>query len=73
MTSPGYCWAACLAISSTGAGASSRHSVGTGVIGGMLAKPPGDATFSFPMLFMLIMRRVAPPPVAVSQRDGKDA
>ncbi|MFO1235001.1 efflux RND transporter permease subunit [Rivihabitans pingtungensis] len=61
-----------LAIS-TGAGASSRHSIGTGVIGGMLAAT-FIATFFIPMLFMLIMRLGRrPAPVAVSQHDGKDA
>ena len=61
-----------LAIS-TGAGASSRHSIGTGVIGGMLAAT-FIATFFIPMLFMLIMRLGRrPAPAAVSQHDGKDA
>ncbi len=43
-----------LAISS-GAGSASRHSIGTGVIGGMLAAT-FIATFFIPMFFMLIMK-----------------
>ncbi len=43
-----------LAIS-TGAGAASRHSIGTGVIGGMLAAT-FLATFMIPMFFKLIMQ-----------------
>jgi len=42
-----------LAIS-TGAGAASRHSIGTGVIGGMLAAT-FIATFFIPMFYRLIM------------------
>ncbi|MCY1522907.1 Efflux pump membrane transporter BepE [compost metagenome] len=41
-----------LAISS-GAGSASRHSIGTGVIGGMLAATL-LATFLIPMFFMLV-------------------
>ncbi|MNG17368.1 Efflux pump membrane transporter BepE [compost metagenome] len=41
-----------LAISS-GAGSASRHSIGTGVIGGMLAATV-LATFLIPMFFMLV-------------------
>jgi multidrug efflux pump len=41
-----------LAIS-TGAGSASRHSIGTGVIGGMLAATM-LATFLIPMFFMLV-------------------
>ena len=61
-----------LAIS-TGAGAASRHSIGTGVIGGMLAAT-FIATFFIPMFFMLIMqlrRRSAAP--AASSAHGEDA
>lgn len=43
-----------LAISS-GAGSASRHSIGTGVIGGMLAAT-FIATFFIPLFFMLIMK-----------------
>ena len=43
-----------LAIS-TGAGAASRHSIGTGVIGGMLAAT-FLATFLIPMFYMLVMQ-----------------
>ncbi|RXZ44047.1 efflux RND transporter permease subunit [Crenobacter cavernae] len=43
-----------LAIS-TGAGAASRHSIGTGVIGGMLAAT-FIATFLIPLFFLLIMK-----------------
>lgn len=50
-----------LAIS-TGAGSSSRHAIGTGIIGGMLAAT-FIATFFIPLFFCLIMR--------VSQRFGK--
>ena len=58
---------------SPSASAASRHSIGTGVIGGMLAAT-FIATFFIPMLFMLIMRLGRrPAPVAVSQHDGKDA
>jgi HAE1 family hydrophobic/amphiphilic exporter-1/multidrug efflux pump len=42
-----------LAIS-TGAGSASRHSIGTGVIGGMLAAT-FLATFLIPMFYMLVM------------------
>ncbi|MOA19434.1 Efflux pump membrane transporter BepE [compost metagenome] len=41
-----------LAIS-TGAGSASRHSIGTGVIGGMLAATL-IATFFIPMFYMLV-------------------
>ncbi|MNN85344.1 Efflux pump membrane transporter BepE [compost metagenome] len=41
-----------LAIS-TGAGSASRHSIGTGVIGGMLAATV-LATFLIPMFYMLV-------------------
>ncbi|AQR65617.1 RND transporter [Aquaspirillum sp. LM1] len=61
-----------LAIS-TGAGAASRHSIGTGVIGGMLAAT-FIATFFIPMFFMLIMqlrRRSAAP--AAASAHGEDA
>ena len=61
-----------LAIS-TGAGAASRHSIGTGVIGGMLAAT-FIAPFFIPMFFMLIMqlrRRSAAP--AASSAHGEDA
>lgn len=46
-----------LAISS-GAGAASRHSIGTGVIGGMLAST-FIATLFVPWLFTLVSRRRA--------------
>jgi multidrug efflux pump len=51
-----------LAIS-TGAGSASRHSIGTGVIGGMLAAT-FLATFFVPLFFRLVTRRraVEPPP-----------
>jgi multidrug efflux pump len=42
-----------LAIS-TGAGANSRHAIGTGVIGGMLAAT-FIATIFIPMFFVLVM------------------
>jgi hydrophobe/amphiphile efflux-1 (HAE1) family protein len=48
-----------LAIS-TGAGSASRHSVGTGVIGGMLAAT-FLATFFVPLFFRLVTRRPAEP------------
>ncbi len=44
-----------LAIS-TGAGSASRHSIGTGVIGGMLAAT-FIATFFIPMFYRLIARQ----------------
>ncbi|MDE1713972.1 efflux RND transporter permease subunit, partial (plasmid) [Chromobacterium amazonense] len=43
-----------LAISS-GAGSASRHSIGTGVIGGMLSAT-FIATFFIPLFFILIMK-----------------
>ena len=43
-----------LAIS-TGAGAASRHSIGTGVIGGMLAAT-FLATFLIPMFYIVVMQ-----------------
>ena len=43
-----------LAISS-GAGAASRHSIGTGVIGGMLAAT-FLATFMIPMFYIVVMQ-----------------
>ncbi len=60
----------CLPLAiSTGAGASARHSIGTGVIGGMLAATI-IATFFIPMFYLIIShltdrkkkRRPAPPP-----------
>ena len=60
-----------LAISS-GAGSASRHSIGTGVIGGMLAAT-FIATFFIPMFFMVIMKfskRKAPQ--LASEAGGKD-
>jgi multidrug efflux pump len=46
---------------STGAGANGRHSIGTGVIGGMLAAT-FIATFFIPMFFAAIARRIKAPP-----------
>ncbi|TCO80251.1 HAE1 family hydrophobic/amphiphilic exporter-1/multidrug efflux pump [Plasticicumulans lactativorans] len=43
---------------STGAGAASRHSIGTGVIGGMLAAT-FIATFFIPLFFRLIVRHLS--------------
>jgi HAE1 family hydrophobic/amphiphilic exporter-1/multidrug efflux pump len=46
----------CLPLAlSSGAGASSRHSIGTGVVGGMLAST-FIATFFIPLFFVGIMR-----------------
>ncbi|KPC49568.1 efflux RND transporter permease subunit [Amantichitinum ursilacus] len=55
-------------VTSSGAGAASRHSIGTGVIGGMLAATC-IATFFVPLFFRLIMgigskKTVAPSPPA---------
>ena len=44
---------------STGAGAASRHSIGTGVIGGMLAAT-FLATFFVPLFFRLVVRHASP-------------
>ncbi|WP_137009209.1 efflux RND transporter permease subunit [Aquitalea aquatilis] len=60
-----------LAISS-GAGSASRHSIGTGVIGGMLAAT-FIATFFIPMFFMVIMKfSKRKPPQADTEAGGKD-
>ncbi|QOD82572.1 efflux RND transporter permease subunit [Chromobacterium haemolyticum] len=62
-----------LAISS-GAGSASRHSIGTGVVGGMLAAT-FIATFFIPMFFMLIMKFSKPkqPQAAAEAGDKADA
>ncbi|MGR2660303.1 efflux RND transporter permease subunit [Chromobacterium haemolyticum] len=62
-----------LAISS-GAGSASRHSIGTGVVGGMLAAT-FIATFFIPMFFMLIMKFSKPkqPQPAAEAGDKADA
>ena len=63
-----------LAISS-GAGAASRHSIGTGVIGGMLAAT-FVATFFIPMFFKLIMgrsKKKTPPPNNTQHEEQHDA
>ncbi|WP_337883018.1 multidrug efflux RND transporter permease subunit [Chromobacterium haemolyticum] len=62
-----------LAISS-GAGSASRHSIGTGVVGGMLAAT-FIATFFIPMFFILIMKFSKPkqPQPAVEAGDKADA
>ncbi|MGE8356043.1 MAG: efflux RND transporter permease subunit [Microvirgula sp.] len=63
-----------LAIAS-GAGAASRHSIGTGIIGGMLAAT-FVATFFIPMFFVLIMKLfkgdkpVTPPATPPTGTDG---
>ena len=63
---------------STGAGAASRHSIGTGIVGGMLAATC-IATFFIPSFFSMIMkltsRKDGPPDKldkAVSEEDGAD-
>jgi hydrophobe/amphiphile efflux-1 (HAE1) family protein len=56
-----------LAIS-TGAGSASRHSVGTGVIGGMLAAT-FLATFFVPLFFRLVTRRRAEPARSVTRTE----
>ncbi|KMN36362.1 RND transporter [Chromobacterium sp. LK1] len=62
-----------LAISS-GAGSASRHSIGTGVVGGMLAAT-FIATFFIPMFFMLIMKFSKPkqPQPTAEAGDKADA
>ena len=54
---------ACVAplATSTGAGSASRHSIGTGVIGGMLAATFVAILF-VPLFFRLLTRRAASPP-----------
>ena len=55
-----------LAIS-TGAGSASRHSIGTGVIGGMLAATFVAILF-VPLFFRLLTRRRKEKPVAAESR-----
>jgi multidrug efflux pump len=55
MTSLAFTLGAVPLALSTGAGASSRHAIGTGVIGGMLAAT-FIATFFIPVFFKLISR-----------------
>jgi multidrug efflux pump subunit AcrB len=57
-----------LAIS-TGAGSASRHSVGTGVIGGMLAAT-FLATFFVPLFFRLVTRPRAEPARSVTRTEA---
>ncbi|HXH04426.1 MAG TPA: efflux RND transporter permease subunit [Candidatus Competibacteraceae bacterium] len=56
-----------LALSS-GAGAASRHSIGTGVIGGMLAAT-FIATFFIPLFFRLLVRRLPQPAAARMEEE----
>jgi multidrug efflux pump len=58
-----------LAIS-TGAGAESRHAIGTGVIGGMVAATV-FAVFLVPVFFMLV-RRLFPGHARMHKEDGHD-
>ncbi|MDB5597199.1 MAG: hydrophobe/amphiphile efflux family transporter [Hyphomicrobiales bacterium] len=58
-----------LAIS-TGAGSASRHSIGTGVIGGMLAAT-FIAIFFVPMFFMLVTRSRKPKPVVAQTHPAE--
>ncbi|MDF0604508.1 multidrug efflux RND transporter permease subunit [Neisseriaceae bacterium TC5R-5] len=60
-----------LAISS-GAGSASRHSVGTGVIGGMLAATV-IATFFIPMFFVVVMKLTKRKTPSVSAETGDKA
>ncbi|WP_409371527.1 efflux RND transporter permease subunit [Methylocella sp. CPCC 101449] len=60
-----------LAIS-TGAGAASRHSIGTGVIGGMLAAT-FIAIFFIPLFYSLISGRDRPAKQAEGEQSRKDA
>jgi multidrug efflux pump len=59
-----------LAIS-TGAGSASRHSIGTGVIGGMLAATFVAILF-VPLFFRLLTRRKVAPPAADAQGKVAD-
>ena len=64
-------------VLSSGAGAASRHSLGTGIIGGMLGAT-FIATFLIPLFFVLIMRigtrkkPKAPPPAAAAEHHSEE-
>ncbi|GGP17957.1 efflux RND transporter permease subunit [Silvimonas iriomotensis] len=64
-------------VTSSGAGAASRHSIGTGVIGGMLAATC-IATFFVPLFFRLIMgmgskkKKPDEPPAPALEHQGAD-
>jgi len=60
-----------LAIS-TGAGAASRHSIGTGVIGGMLAAT-FIAMFFIPLFYRLVSKRASKKPVEAPILNGESA
>ena len=57
---------------STGAGANSRHAVGTGVLGGMLAATL-LGVFMVPLLFVLVRRRFPGRRVDTAPPAGRSA
>jgi HAE1 family hydrophobic/amphiphilic exporter-1/multidrug efflux pump len=56
-------------VRATGAGAASRHSIGTGVFGGMLAAT-FLAIFFVPLFFVLIRRKTSAIPVTPTKQHA---
>ena len=59
-------------VLSTGAGAASRHSIGTGVIGGMLAATL-VATLFVPFFYVLLTKRSDPKPAEEPEPSPAEA
>ena len=72
MTSMAFILGVVPLVIASGAGAASRHSIGTGVLGGMLAAT-FLAVFFVPLFFVLVRKlssRAAPQPAAAVKREG---